>query len=261
MQLTEVAPFLFQWKGFFNSTPLLMFLVTRVSLSLLLLVFCALFLGGCESFPMGMSEREWNALTPQQQAEYRTRQTEMDRADSLRREREREAREQQERLAAERERQRVADLRRHARPGDLVVVTVHGGMLAFYGKRHEFEPASFDLVRGERRKVQFRRRGHHETTEVEVALSADGRTFYFDYPSRRRYVLVDRNWSRGEEYQPPEIRGNDGHSEAFRITISIRRDYGRDRDRDRDRDHGNGRDGDRDNRNDRDRRDDRDHGH
>jgi hypothetical protein len=100
MQLTEVAPFLFQWKGFFNSTPLLMFLVTRVSFSLLLLVVCAFLLGGCESFPMGMSEREWNALTPQQQAEYRTRQTEMDRADSLRREREREAREQQERPAS-----------------------------------------------------------------------------------------------------------------------------------------------------------------
>lgn len=226
---------------------------SRFRFPLLLALACALLLGGCESFPMGMSEREWNALTPQQQAEYRARQSEMDRADSARREREREAREHAERLAAERERQRVAELRRHARPGDLVVVTVHGGMLAFYGKRHEYEPASFDLVRGERRKVQFSRRGHHDTTEVEVALSADGRTFYFDYPSRRRYVFVDRNWSRGEEYQPPEIRGNDGHSEAFRVTISIRRDYGRDRGRDHDHD--------RDNRNDRDRRDDRDRGH
>lgn len=186
-------------------------------------VLLALFLvSGCEFYPMGLNEQQWKALTPDQQAEYRARQYEIDQENRRQEEARRAIEEREQRERAERERYRIAELYRHARQGDVVTVTIQGGLVAFYGKRHEYEPMSFDLVRGERRMIEFRRQGRGDTTQVEVALSEDGNTFYFDYPSRRRYVLVNREWSRGEEYRPPEIRGNDGHSEAIGLTIHLR---------------------------------------
>lgn len=189
----------------------------------ILAVLMAVLFSGCETvYPMGLNEQQWNALGPAQQAEYRARQYEVDQE----RQRVREARHAEEEhrkaVAAQLELERIQERYLHARPGDVVVVSIRGGMVAFYGKRHEYEPVSFELVRGEKREIEFRRVGSRDRTRVQVALSEDGRTFFFDYPSRRRYVLVNRSWDRGEEYRPPEIRGNDGYSEAINLNISIR---------------------------------------
>ena len=190
-------------------------------LCILALLACLVF-GGCDNYPMGLNEQQWNALNPTQQAEYRARQTEIDQENNRRQEARREAEERDRRAAQEREQFRIAELYRHARQGDIITVSISGGQVAFYGKRHEFEPLAFDLVRGEHREVEFRRRGKGETTRVEVALSEDGNTFYFDHPSRKHYVFINKAWDRGEEYQPYEIRGNDGYSEAIGLTIHIR---------------------------------------
>lgn len=221
-----------------------MFPAMRQFLRGLLAVSCLALIAGCETAPQQggyyqpsqpMTPAE--TLTPEQeqvlreaQAREQARRAEEARAREearLRRQAEeahrRAVREEAERLAAERERHRIAEMHRHARPSEIVHVTITDGMLAFYGKRREYEPVTFDLVRGEHRMVRFRRKGSHDITEVEVALSEDGRTFFFDVPSRRRYALIDRDWVRGEEYHPEEIRGNDGHSEAFKITIRIKR--------------------------------------
>lgn len=109
-----------------------------------------------------------------------------------------------------------------ARYGDIITVTISGGMVAFGGKRYPYEPVAFDLVRGETKRVEFVRQGRSAyRTRIEMRLSDDGNTFYFDAPARKRVVLLNQNWGRGRRYNPPEIGSHDGHSEAIGITINV----------------------------------------
>lgn len=180
-------------------------------------------LAGCTAYPLGLSKDQWEGLTPAQQTEYQARQTEIDAqnyraAEAARLQREQEAREQW-----LREQELLATRYAQARYGDIITVTICGGMVAFRGKRFPYEPVSFDLVRGEAKQVEFVRQGEsYTTTLIEMWLSEDGNTFYFDYPARRRFVAVNDGWERGREYRPPEIDGHSGHSEAIDITIAIR---------------------------------------
>ena len=45
--------------------------------SVLLLLTCLAFLG-CQAFPLGLSEAQWRALSPEQQADYQRKQTAID---------------------------------------------------------------------------------------------------------------------------------------------------------------------------------------
>jgi hypothetical protein len=187
-----------------------------------LLMLVAL-LAGCASYPMGLTKEQWAGLTPAQQREYRIRQTEIDAenfrvAEAVRLQREQVAREQW-----QREQELLATRYAQARYRDIITVTIRGGMVAFHGKRFSYEPVSFDLVRGETKLVEFVRQGEsYTTTLIEVRLSEDGNTFYFDYPARKRFVAVNDGWEQGREYHPQEIGSHDGHSEAVGVAIHIR---------------------------------------
>lgn len=107
--------------------------------------------------------------------------------------------------------------------GDIVTVSIQSGMVAFNGRRFPYEPVSFDLVRGETKCVEFFRQGQAYTaTLIEMRLSEDGNTFYFDAPARKRFVAVNDGWERGRDFSPSEIGSHDGHSEAVGVCIRIR---------------------------------------
>jgi len=182
-----------------------------------------LLFAGCTFYPMGLDKTQWEALPPAQQAEYRARQSEIDAENYRVAESARLQREQAEREQSQRERERVAALYNRARYGDIVTVNIRDGMVAFNGRRFPYEPVSFDLVRGETKFVEFFRQGQaYTTTLIEMRLSEDGNTYYFDAPARKRFVAVNDGWERDRDYSPSEIGSHDGHSEAVGIRIRIR---------------------------------------
>lgn len=183
-----------------------------------------LLLAGCASYPMGLTREQWEALPSAQQAEYQARQFALN-AEHRKLAEERREREAAAEAAQEREeRERVRSLYVGGRPGDVVTITVQGGLLSFGGRRLPFEPASFSLTRGEKRNVEFSRLGDpgYKTT-VPVELSDDGLRFIFDTFAYNRIVIVDEagRWQRGTNYRPPEIPVRDG-SQAKDLSITIR---------------------------------------
>jgi outer membrane murein-binding lipoprotein Lpp len=158
---------------------------------------------GCATYPLGLSREQWDALSPEQQAEYQAKQYQID---AERRARAEEARQQAAEREAERVRLEAERLRQayaNAQYRDIVTVSVQGGFLSYAGKNYPYEPAAFDLIKGETKKVFFRGRGMQTVaTEYAVRLSDDGNTVFFDDESRSRAVLVNRDWERGETYRP-----------------------------------------------------------
>lgn len=175
------------------------------------------------SYPMGLSKQQWSSLAPEQQAQYQAQQHALD----AERRREFEAQQAEERRQAaareEQERERIAAIARDPQPGDVITVHISGGQIAFFGRRSEYEPISFDLVRGEKRFVEFPLRGNPGSlSRVPVRFSEDGNTFYFDETALHRIVIINDGWRFGRTYRPAEIPVRDGWSQAIGITISIR---------------------------------------
>lgn len=172
----------------------------RIRLSALVLLAL---IAGCVSYPLGLSQQQWEALTPAQQAEYQAKQYQIDvdsraRAEEARRQAAAQQAEQ-ERLEADRLRQAYAN----AQYRDMVTVSVQGGFLSYAGKNYPYEPVAFDLIKGETKKIFFQGRGMQTVaTEYVVRLSEDGNTFFFDDKSQTRAVLVNRDWELGETYRP-----------------------------------------------------------
>lgn len=190
--------------------------------------FCLLWLvtlvvAGCASYPMGLNREQWEALSPAQQADFQARQHAINEERARRYAAEQTRRIQAQREAEEQERARVSDAYSHARFGEIVTITIREGVLAFYGKRHPYEPVAFDLVRGESKPILFRRQGQpHIATQITMRLSEDGNTFYFDDSARKRFVAVNTGWDRGCEYLPPEVGGYDGQPAGVGLHITIK---------------------------------------
>jgi hypothetical protein len=127
--------------------------------------------------------------------------------------------EEQARIEAE----RLAEAYRHARYGDVIIVTVRGGGIAFHGSGYAYEPVSFEIFRGETKEIIFKREGRsYENTAVLMKLSEDGNTFIFDTDARKRIVIPNDGWARGRTYSDlPQISTRDGRSGAVGITIQI----------------------------------------
>ena len=179
-------------------------------------ILMALLVSGCVTrYPMGLSREQWEALPPAQQADYQAKQYEID---SARRQAEEARRVERERIAAEAaraEQERLQQLYANARYGDIVQVSVQGGFIEYNRNRYPYEPAAFDLVKGETKEVAFRGRGLQTiATHYEVRLSEDGNTIYFDESSRQRIVLVNQDWEHGQTYSPDGSRNDVGVSIA-----------------------------------------------
>lgn len=169
----------------------------------MLILTLASLLMGCTTYPLGLNREQWDALPPEQQAEYRAKQYSID---EERRQVAEARRIEQNRIAAEAakaEQERLRQIYSNARYGDIVQVTVQGGFIAYGGKRYPYEPVAFDLAKGETKLVEFHGRGLQTiATRYNARLTEDGNTVYFDDSCRQRIVLVNQSWDRGQRYQP-----------------------------------------------------------
>jgi outer membrane murein-binding lipoprotein Lpp len=187
-------------------------------------------LAGCVQCPMGLSAKQWQSLTPAQQADYQAKQYQIDG------ERQRHAEEQQAAQAraaveaAESQRARIASAYASARYGDIITVTIRGGTIAYGKQRYPCEPVGFDIVRGEAKEIEFRGAVDQHgitkaiVTRCKVRLSDDASTFYFNDGSARRIVLTnDGSWERGAAY-PMAGRGisNDLGVNLADMTMTLR---------------------------------------
>ncbi|MBJ6909051.1 hypothetical protein JG661_07000 [Vibrio cholerae] len=105
-------------------------------------VVCALLLTACASYPLGMSEAQWLALTPEQQYDAQLKQAELDRQREARRLAEQQAREQ-----ALKEQQAQLELaRENAKYGERVQCVLQNSELYFNKKWRASEPLALDLL-------------------------------------------------------------------------------------------------------------------
>lgn len=139
---------------------------------------------------------------------------------------------QREREDAERrrlEKERITQLYRNARYGDIIQVNISGGTINFSGIRRDYEPISFDLVRGERKQVSFHHQGKRISYSTNIWVAYHSNAFYFDvgrdpeYETRRDKIVIldDGRWDSGETYHPKSLGRNTG-SQAQGITVFIR---------------------------------------
>lgn len=190
---------------------------------LLLLLLSGGVLAGCKSYPMGLSEAQWQALSPAEQADYQRQQTQLNEQRRAQREAEEEARRAKEAEAAELLKWRTREAYARARYGEVVQVTIAGGYVAIQGKHQPYEPVRFDLVRGERKEVEFVQLGRSSNRNtVTVRLSEDGNTFYFDEAARDRVSLISTGWEAGRTYPGLNVQDRSSQSEARAIAITLK---------------------------------------
>lgn len=187
-------------------------------------------LAGCRMHPMGHSQSEWEAMSPAQQLAAQEQQAEINRQQAIVNEQRRQqqealARQQQhEQLIRERMAQdQLAMAYRFARYGDIVTVTIQGGMVAINGRHQPYEPVRFDLVRGETKQVEFVQQGRASARNlITVRLSDDGHTFFFDERARDRVKLLSDGWEQGKTYGPLDVRDEASQSVASAIHITVK---------------------------------------
>lgn len=220
----------FAWDSSINQATANAMDTKFLSLTLAVLALTA----GCQSYPMGLSKVEWEALPPEQQAEYRRQQSLIDEErrreqaiiNEQRRKEQAELAARQQAEAAERarmEEMRLAALYAHARYGDIVTVTVEGGLIDF-GKHRAYEPFRFEILRGERKLVEVVQQGNsHVKALIPVRLSEDGQTFYFDEQARDRITIINAGnaWQAGKKYESLTIMDSSSKSIASAINIHL----------------------------------------
>jgi len=187
-------------------------------------------MAGCVQYPMGLSETQWNALPPAQQAEYQAKQYQINedrrrQAEALQAEQARVSA-----LAADAERIRIANVYSAAQYGDIITVSIRGGVISYGGKSYPCEAVGFDIVRGESKDIEFHgsiiQNGMDKAlvTRCRVRLSDDASTFYFNDNSARRLVFTnDGSWERGTTQRMGE-RGinNDLDVNMANMSITLR---------------------------------------
>ena len=183
----------------------------------------AVVLVGCQSYPMGLSEAQWNAISPEQQADYTRQQTQINEQRRREREAAEQARQAEEAARAREERARIQIAYARARYGDVVTVTIEGGYVAINGKHQPYEPVRFDLVRGERKEVEFIQQGRSSSRQrIDVRLTEDGHTFYFDESARDRIALISTGWEQGKTHAALNVQDKRSRSEARNLSITIK---------------------------------------
>ncbi|BBO18852.1 conserved hypothetical protein [Candidatus Brocadia pituitae] len=204
-------------------------MITKQGYLLFLLILFVIFEGCATRYPLGLKEEQWQALSPQQQAEYTTKQYQID---EERRKRQEEYRQQKEREAVEAtrvEKDRILQLYRNARYGDIIQVNISGGSIAFIGERKGYEPLSFDLVRGERKRIPFYHHDRHVTYQTDIWVAYDNNAFYFDIGDDQKYehstdkivILDNGRWDEGKTYHPKTL-DKTTYSQAQGIEVFIR---------------------------------------
>lgn len=190
--------------------------LTPLFFTIIILVFA-----GCTTYPMGLTKAQWNALSSKQQQEYANKQVKLDEQRAQAREaRWQEYKQQKE----ERERQaneRVTTIQANPKYGDIIEVRIEGGEIGI-GNRYQYQPVQFELARGEYKGIVFKRQDKPSSFRViQVQLSEDGNTFFFD-PGMNGIRISNDGWQSGRTYYPKEVRDISVGSGAKDIRVNIR---------------------------------------
>lgn len=191
----------------------------------LLIIFLCLCLSGCATHPMGLTTEQWNALTPDKQAELQAQQYAIIAAAQQQREVERMERERVAREAAQAHAEQIRQAYASAQYGDVVTVTIQSGFVQWGGKLRAIEPVSFDLIKGESKTIEFHGRDIRGSLgRYDVRLSDDGNMVYFNEDFSGRMVLANRDWEHGENYTPIVGRNGDyGAPSGMRFFVKYKR--------------------------------------
>src|SRR3990172_11952338 len=121
-------------------------MATQQKYILLSLILIVLVYGCATRYPLGLKEEQWQALSPQQRAEYTTKQYQIDEERRKRQEEYGRQKEREEAEAIRLEKERILQLYRNARYGDIIQVNISDGSIAFISETKTYQPLSFDLV-------------------------------------------------------------------------------------------------------------------
>lgn len=139
------------------------------SLLPLLSIGIILSVSACSSYPLGMSEEEWNRLNPEQQLDARERQQRLDLAERQRQSALQLARAEQ----AAAEQALYQDALLNAGPGDQVQCVLQGGEGYYASNWRAAEAKGFSLLKGFTQDVSFPEQGR-PSRSVTAQLTFDG---------------------------------------------------------------------------------------
>lgn len=190
-----------------------------------LAVCAALLLAACgPSYPLGMSEAEWSALTPEQQLDARERQMAIDIERRAERERRQQELERQRAAEEQAERERIERIIAQRVPGSIIDCAIERGEVRYdmLGAWLQPVPVAFTLIRGEGQKVDLASpQKHGRPTEIRgiwVRYDISGHQLAFcpiigvetDHPSCDRAAVLssDTESSFTRQFNLPKfIRG------------------------------------------------------
>ncbi len=153
--------------------------LVRVSLLLVSISFIT----ACANYPLGMTEDEWNQLSPQQQLDARERQARLDQAEQAQR-----AKAARHRAELERaEQQRYQEMMANARPGDIVQCVLQDGEGYYGGSWRAAESVGFSLLRDYTQTVSIAEQGR-PTRSVATEMTYNGANIRVCRPNNRDCV-------------------------------------------------------------------------
>ncbi len=161
-----------------------------------------------QTYPLGMSEAQWKALSPQEQMQARVKQAELDRIEAARRAEE----QRREEKRKEAEKARIASLYASARYGDIIECAVEGGIADFHPGWKKYQRAVVSLVRGEIKEVSLRSESGSDTQEFWAALNHEGNTV----------KICDSEPSRGSSDCATVAGLTSDFSRGIRQTVSLK---------------------------------------
>lgn len=150
-----------------------------------LLLTALIIITACASYPLGMSEDEWNRLSPQQQLDARERQARLEQD-----ERQRRAEVARQRAEQEREEQRrYQDMLANAEPGDIVQCVLQNGEGYYAGNWRSAESVGFSLLRDYTQTVAIAEQGR-PTRNVSTEMTYNGANISVCRPNNRDCVNI-----------------------------------------------------------------------
>ncbi|MBN2865050.1 MAG: hypothetical protein JXK16_03515 [Thiotrichales bacterium] len=177
----------------------------------LLIVLFVLTLTACASpYPMGMSEEQWQKLTPNERQSLLLKQQEYDEQQRLQRQ-QAQAKQRELELALQiQEEQRLAQLYANPIEGNVVMINLLSGEYRYKKRVFQIQPISILLARGETKEIRLALRdakGKRSSERAFVKYNSEGTGLYLYLNTPSKYnddyiaVLRDGRWNCGSNSQ------------------------------------------------------------
>jgi len=189
------------------------------------IILFVLLLSACASspYPMGMSEEQWQKLSPNERQSLLLKQQEYDEQQRLQRQ-QAQAKQRQLELALQiQEEQRLAQLYASPVAGNVVMMNLLSGEYRYKNRVFQIQPVSLLLARGETKEIRLALRdakGKRSSERAFVKYNREGTGLYLYLNTPSNYnddylaVLRDGRWNCGSDSQ---------HQFAFNQNESLQR--------------------------------------